>query len=83
MANLFGRITNSTIELKISSINTHGFVNNSICLNERIAIDDIVAVTETMQSNLKTINKVMNDKSKQVFHKIGTRTASTGRYSGG
>lgn len=83
LANLFGRIRNNSIELTIKSINTHGFTNNSICLNERIASDDIVAVTETMHGNIRTINKVMNDKSKQVFQKIGTRTASKGGYSGG
>ena len=82
--NLYGRLnSNNEIDLKIFSLNVHGFSNNKMCLNDCIPLNDITVVNETWAPSSRQSAKQIEDKTFQVFDIPGVKTSKKGRHKGG
>lgn len=82
--NLYGRLNSQgEIRLKIASFNCHGISANKMCVNNIIETHDVCCIQETNHNQTKTLIKHINDKTKQVFDKIGTKAVNIGRTKSG
>jgi len=74
---------NNTILLDIYSLNVCGIKNNKIFVNQLCNESDVLCLQELLHGQAKVLHKHINLENKQIFQRIGTKTSTRGRYSGG
>jgi len=77
------RIVNDKIDLDIISLNVCGIKNNKIYVNQLCGESDVLCLQELLHGQAKVLHKHINLADKQIFQRIGTKTSTRGRYSGG
>lgn len=75
--------SNAELTIKLCSLNTHGFSSNRIFISELVKAYDIVAIQEHMCANEKKLNRLLVEKSTQIFYTPAKRDGKRGRFSGG